>query len=232
MLSRTLLYLLFLVAASPAAATGLTPFTATYEAVKFDLVLGEIHVKLEQQSNKFIYTKNSSTKGLAALFRNEQVMEQSSLAPTANGFRVLDYVYRLNKGDKSREDSFRFESGRKVSGIYKNNPFSLKAPEGTLDRSSIELALMQDISAGNNNPSYSVIEKDRLKTYNFKPTGVQKVQTPAGEFECHDYHVVRQSGKRSTTLCLAPALNNLPVKITHEEKGTEFYMLLKSHSSP
>ena len=143
---------------------------------------------------------------------------------------MLDYQYQLKRGDKNRTDSFKFESPEKVNGIYKNQPFSLDVPQGTLDRSSIELALMQDAKPAAETLNYSVISKDKLITYNFKYEGKQTVETPAGEFQCLNYKRVRSSGKRSTTLCLAPELNNLPVKITHDEKGTEFYMVLKSYN--
>ena len=229
MLSKTTLTILLLVMAFANSAAELKPFTANYEVVKFDLRLGDIKVKLEPHENQFIYSKQSKTRGLAALFRDEKVMEKSILQPSEAGLRVLGYNYRLARGDNIREDSFRFDSPEKVNGVYKNHPFSLTVPPGTLDRSSIELALMQDAGPDKHRLSYSVVEKNRLKTFDFQFKGEQTIDTPAGKFQCYDYKVIRSSGKRSTTLCLAPALDNLPIKITHNEKGTEFYMLLKSY---
>lgn len=228
-LKLTVIILLFLL--SFTAAAELKPFTATYEAIKFDLVLGEIKVTLQAEGKNFIYSKESATKGLVALFRNEQVQERSTLVLSEKGLRVLDYHYDLKRGDDSRTDNFTFESPEKVNGIYKNQPFSLDVPQGTLDRSSIEVALMQDARPDAETLNYNAVEKDKLKTYNFQYQGEQSVETPAGEFKCLSYKVVRSSGKRSTTLCLAPELNNLPVKITHDEKGTEFYMVLKSYKN-
>ena len=229
MLSRVALIILLFALSFASAAAELKPFTANYEVVKFDLRLGDIKVKLEPRENRFIYSKESRTRGLAALFRDEKVMEKSALLLSKKGLRVLDYDYRLARGNEIRENSFRFEAADKVTGVYKNKPFSIQVPPGTLDRSSIELALMQDVGPDTRRLSYSVVEKDQLKTYDFQFQGEQTVETPAGSFRCYDYKVVRSSGKRSTTLCLAPTLNNLPVKITHNEKGTEFYMLLKSY---
>ncbi|HID81956.1 MAG TPA: DUF3108 domain-containing protein [Chromatiales bacterium] len=228
-LRSTIITLLFLLNFTVAAAE-LKPFTATYEAIKFDLVLGEIKVSLQPQGKHFIYSKESTTKGLVALFRNEQVKEKSTLTLSEKGLRVLDYQYQLKRGDENRTDSFTFESPEKVNGIYKKQPFSLDVPHGTLDRSSIEVALMRDANPDVKMLSYSAVEKDKLKTYNFEYQGEQIVETPAGKFQCLNYKRVRSSGKRSTTLCLAPELNNLPVKITHNEKGTEFYMVLKSYN--
>lgn len=229
-LRLTVFTLLFLLTSSVTAAE-LKPFTATYEAIKFDLVLGEIKVSLQPQGKHFIYSKESTTKGLVALFRNEQVMEKSTLVLSEKGLRVLDYQYQLKRGDDNRTDSFTFESATKVNGLYKNQPFSLDVPQGTLDRSSIEVALMMDVGPDAKTLHYTAVEKDKLKTYNFQFQGEQAVETPAGKFQCLSYKVVRSSGKRSTTLCLAPELNNLPVKITHDEKGTEFYLLMKSYKN-
>lgn len=229
-LKSTITTLLFLLSFT-VAATEIKPFTATYEAIKFDLVLGEIKVSLQPEGKHFIYSKESTTKGLVALFRNEQVKEQSTLVLSKKGLRVLDYQYDLKRGDDSRIDSFTFESPEKVKGIYKNQSFSLDVPQGTLDRSSIEVALMRDAKPDAATLSYNAIEKDRLKTYSFQFQGEKTVETPAGKFQCLSYKVVRSSGKRSTTLCLAPELDNLPVKITHDEKGTEFYMVLKSYKN-
>lgn len=222
---------LFFLLSFTVTAAELKPFTATYEAIKFDLVLGEIKVSLQPEGKHFIYSKASTTKGLVALFRNEQVQEKSTLAVSEKGLRVLDYQYQLKRGDDNRTDSFTFESAKKVNGIYKDQPFSLDVPQGTLDRSSIEVALMRDADPNAKKLNYTAVEKDKLKTYNFQYQGEQTVETPAGKFQCLSYKVVRSSGKRSTTLCLAPELNNLPVKITHDEKGTEFYMVLKSHNN-
>jgi len=224
----TIVTALFLLG-STVTATEIKPFIATYEAIKFDLVLGDIRVSLQPDGDNFIYEKASSTKGLVALFRDEKVMERSTLSFSKKGLRVLDYHYDLKRGDDSRTDSFRFESADRVTGIYKNRPFSLDVPPGTLDRSSIEVALMQEANSDTETLNYTAVDKNKLKTYNFKFQGEQTVETPAGEFQCLSYKVVRSSGKRSTTLCMAPELNNLPVKITHDEKGTEFYMLLKSY---
>ena len=54
---------------------------------------------------------------------------------------------------------------------------------------------------------------------------------PAGKYECDKIHMLRDNGKRATTIWLAKELNYVPVKIRHNEKGDIIEMQLKSYQA-
>jgi len=224
-LSITLL--LFWLGSSSVVSAALPPaFEAVYRVRKAGMTLGEVTVTLNYEKGRYRYEKRTVTKGLLSLFRKDVITEKSLGVVHGNEIHLTSYDYHLDRGKKSRKTSIRIY-GDKAIGQHRNQDYELNILKGTLDRASIELALMRDVSA---HPSallsYSVIDKGELKTYQFEPTESRKVKVPAGKFRCQEYRRGHKTDKRSTSLCLAQEADYLPVYATHTEKGTKFFMEL------
>lgn len=222
--------LLFWLGFSDVVSAALPPaFEAVYRARKAGMTLGEVTVTLNYESDQYLYEKQTVTKGLLSVFRKDVITERSIGQIHGDEIRLTSYDYHLDRGKKSRKTSVRIHAD-KAGGLHRGREYELKIPAGTLDRASIELALMRDAAV---NPArsltYSVVDKGALKTYRFEPAGNREIKVPAGKFKCLEYRRGRKSDKRATSLCLAPEADYLPVYATHSEKGTEFFMELVSY---
>ncbi len=230
---RILLTLLLLALLPPgaAAAPPVPAFEATYRIAVSGLTVGEVRVTLRYAGDRFTYAKRTVSKGLAALFRDDVITEVSHGRVVDGRFVLQDYRYEQRRKGKSRVEALEWRDGQ-VVGHYKGRHYRLAVPPGTLDRSSVELALMRDAGAGVQTLSYPVVERGKFKTLRFALQGSDTLSLPAGDFTCLRYHVQRHSHKRDTTLCVAPALHNLPVHARHIEKGTRIDMTLRRYSFP
>ncbi|MGV6818580.1 MAG: DUF3108 domain-containing protein [Thiotrichales bacterium] len=205
------------------------PFTAVYEVRKGSLLLGKVIIKLDYDGDRYIYTKHSETRGILAIFRNEKISETSIGIVDADTLRAISYDYIQKRGDKASERHITIDNAGKALEQWRENKVNYQIVPGTLDRSSVEIALMRDANLNTKRALYPVAEKGKLRNYEFVNQGLKKLEVPAGTFECIEYKVERETNKRSTALCLAPALDNIPVMAVHTEKGTSFEMVLLNY---
>lgn len=206
------------------------PFTAEYEVKKSGLVLGKVVIKLDYDGERYIYTKHSETRGLLAIFRNEKISETSIGIVNANTLRAIEYRYLQRRGDKRSERRLEIDNTGIATESWRENQSKYEIVAGTLDRSAVEIALMRDANLNTKLAAYPVAEKGKLRYYQFINKGLKSIEVPAGKYECIEYKVDRESSKRSTALCLAPSLDNIPVYAVHSEKGTSFQMVLLNYT--
>jgi len=206
------------------------PFEAVYRVHKSFLTLGDVRVSLNYDGNRYAYEKKTISRGVLAMFRDDVIIEQSRGAFTGSELHFEKYSYKQSHGKKLRESQIEIQEGL-ATGHHKGAPFELNIPPGTLDRTSMEIAMMRDAAGDHDLLSYSLLVKDRLKNYRFLFTGRENIDVPAGRFECKRYIRLRETNKRATSFCLAPELNYLPIHATHHEKGASFDMELVRYRS-
>ena len=200
-------------------------FEAVYRVEKAGMTLGEVTISLHYNGNSYEYRKHTTTKGLLALFRKDQISEVSTGTIHNGRIEAERYEYRHKRGSKVRSSTLAFMQDGRVTGAYKDRPFEVITNLKLLDRASVELALMRDV--GPESLDYAIIDRGKQNHYVFQAQGKRTVDSPAGEFECIQYQVKRNVNKeRSTSLCLSPKLHNLPIYAEHDEKGTTLDMHL------
>ncbi len=218
--------------AMPANSFGDLPpaFTAVYTVKKAGLTLGDVNISLHYDNQRYRYHKQTHSRGLLALFRKD-VIDETSEGKIEHGRLTMErYAYRHDNGRRSKENTIRLVAPGRIHERYKNKEYDYSVPANTLDRASVEIALMRDARHGSKRLSYTIAERGRSKTLEFLRVGQRSdMKTPAGSYACTEYRVTHRNKKRSTTLCVAPELNYLPVTITHVEKGTSFTMRLKAY---
>lgn len=201
----------------PASAAP-TAFQASYSVEKSGLKLGDMQSTLSYTSNQYTYLKQVKANGLAALISGDSVTERSNGLRQGVNLRSQNYSYHHKSKRKDRRDEFKFTTAAQVTGRFENQNYQLAVPQTTIDPALVELRLMEDIAA--NRPlNYQVTEKGKLKQYQFKRLGREKVSVPAGEFNAEKIQMARDDNERETILWLAPELNYVPVQIRHNEKG-------------
>ena len=204
--------------------------TANYSVYKGSLYLGDMTSTLRYAKNQYHYYKNTKAKGFAALITKAVIKEKVDGSFKGDRLTPIKYYFLQSTRKNSRTENTHF-AGLNAKGSYKNNHYNVKLPQGTLDRASLELALATDISKKKAVLSYNVMERGKLKKYNFRRLGEEQLTTSNGTFTTTKVSVVRADNKRSTTFWLAKELDYMPVKIIHKEKNDVITTVIKSHQS-
>lgn len=221
---RTILLLtsLALTAALPAAA-GLTPYRATYGLSYGGVMVGEAVYELDIDGDgNVLFNARAAPKGIAALFTSDVVSEQSRLRLDGDGALVaLSYDYRQERDRRSVEQKsveFDWQAGQALTRVNGERQ-RVNVGSGTVDRMSLQLKVMQDRLAGNDDASlaYQVVEDHELREYTFEVKERTRVTTEAGAYDT--IRLERRHGSRTTIFWSAPALGYLPVRIEQRRTG-------------
>lgn len=218
--------LLLLFSASAAAFP--QAFAVRYEVTYSGLTLGEAHVDYRQiGADRYRYSSHIRPLGLAAMLLRSEITELSEGRIVDSGFRPHRYEYRRT-GRNSRETDLIFDwEQRKVINNAADAVWKERIPDDVLDRMVSQLQLMHDLAVAEEDLSYPIADGNRIKRYTLRIVGQEIVRTPYGDFETLKIIRVADSDKRSTTFWCAPALNYLPVRVEHQEKGDNFTMHLR-----
>lgn len=230
----SLLFAFLMVATSSSLAqpNGLpNAFKADYSVARGGLTLGNLHASLKYNGNNYEYQKYTKATGVAALLTGIKITENTN--GQLSGLQIIpkSYLFNQSRRKKSRIDKAEF-NGRNAVGSYKNTPYKVIMPNGTQDRASLELVLARDIGQNKSRLQYHVVERGKIKKYNFQKMGNEQIQTPAGNFNAIKVKVIREGKKkkkRETVFWLAEKIDYLPVKIKHTEKGEVITTVIKKY---
>lgn len=204
-------------------------FTAEYTLNKAGFVIGKATVSLDWKGNAFTYQSVTEPKGILAWFRSDHITERSQGRYIQDKLIPDRYQY-LHKGSRKHRDlnlEFNWEK-RIVRNLIPDDHWTLNIPADTLDRITVQLAMMLDMQAKRSIKGYDVIDKGKLKQYRFNQLDSTRIETPAGEFDTLIVKRVRSDNKRETTLWCASKLAFLPVRVDYTESdGASFSMHLK-----
>ena len=212
--------LLALPAAEAAAFPG--TFRAQYSLHAGDLEVGTTSISLSPIGDgRFEYITVSRTTGVASLLGKREVRERSIWEASDANIRALRYDYQRT-GTKERQVKVVFDwSAGRVTNFVNGETWHMDVPDPTYDRQNHILALMRDLASGARPPSYRIADGGKLKTYQFRHRGRERVSTPLGSFEALVVERTQPGATRRTTFWFAPAFDFLPVQIEHrEDKGS------------
>lgn len=214
---------------STQALAELKSYQANYEVIKSGMTLGTMSSKVSINGNNYNYSRVTQANGLASLLSGDRINEQAQGRISGAQIQPQSYSYDHKNRRKQRQDQFRFTGPTTVQGQKNGEAYNLKVPVGTLDPGSMELQLMNDLSA--NRPlNYQIAEKGELRHYTLKKLGNETVNVPAGSFNAVKVQVNRNNNERQTTFWLAPELNYIPVKMQHSEDGSTVETQLLNHN--
>lgn len=200
-----------------------------YSVHKGSINLGDMNLSLRYNGNKFQYYKSTEAKGFAALITKAKITEKADGSFAGDQLTPVKYFFSQSTRKGSRVENAHF-SGTNVRGTYKDKPYDLNIPRGTLDRASLELALANDIKKNDPKLTYNVMERGKLKQYTFKRYGNEQIITPKGNMNAIKVSVLRADNERSTTFWLAKELDFMPIKIVHTEKNDVITTQIKNYT--
>lgn len=228
-----------MLAATP-SVQALEPFTAHYQATHNGLPAARVELSFTRQPDGgYHYRRHSRTTGLVALFHNERITETSRGQWVAGLPQPDHYQYR-RLGSKARHVTIDFDWRQlKARNTLNGTLWFMTIPAGTVDKLSVDLALMQAMNRPHPAPGhaatagFAIADGGKLKHYCFDILRQAVVRTARGQF---DTVVVQRrqaaQGARRTQLWLAPRLHYLPVRIRHEERDEGAFELLLERYRP
>lgn len=205
-------------AEDPTVAT----YTATYRAEYKGKEAGTAEFTVRYLADREVYEFSSSVlaKGLLKLARPNPAVERSHFRVTPEGIRPLEFWYE--DGSRSGEDNFHivFDWERRVATVSSEagrREMSLAGP--TLDRGSLQVALMRDLAADGLRQTYALADEDSVAAYEYTENGTATMQTGTGPVETRVVTQQRAGSSRATWLWMAPELRFLPVRIEQRRDG-------------
>ncbi|MEJ2480105.1 MAG: DUF3108 domain-containing protein [Acidihalobacter sp.] len=225
--------LLLLAPVAHAGAFGIPFFTAKYALKKFDMTVAHVTISFQPRGDHLVYKQVTEAAGIVRLFRQDVITEQSILPRDTLVPLPIEYRYDHTGGDHDQHAVLRFDrktlraSGRTPKG----DPVHVKIEPDTLDRLSLQLALMQAVAQGRKPLKFTTVETaDKLSHYTFHNLGHTRIDTALGKLGTVHIRRLWERKQIRFDFWLAPTLHEVPVKLEQTElkNGSTLSLYLES----
>lgn len=197
-------------------------YTATYSVEYKGKEAGTAEFSVVYLADRDLYefTSRVVAKGLLKLARPNPAVERSQFHVDGEGVRPLEFWYE--DGSRSGEDNVHiaFDWDRRlatVTGAETRREMAL--PASALDRGTLQVALMRDLSTTGAPRTYSLADEDSVIDYEYTDNGTATTTTGIGPVETRVLAQQRAGSSRTTWLWVAPELRFLPVRIEQRRDG-------------
>ena len=223
-ISPALILPLALLLAGASHASGLQPYTATYEVARNGDALGSATVTLRQIPGGWDF--DSATRGTSGMARlaAADINEHSTVHDSNGVLETRMYRYRQSTILKTRERSIAVDAAsNRIITHDKHGDQQFPMQPGVLDRQAVTLAIAQDLAAGKRGTlNYNVADSDHVGAQRYQVGKEETVRVPAGTIRTITVARVRDSGGGRTTVSWFGLDNGfVPVKIVQTEPSGE-----------
>jgi len=199
----------------PLFAKPLLPnFTAYYSLSKGPIKFGKtVRSNTQIDDKHFLFKSVTIPKGIATMFTEGEITEQSKWVVHEKAIRPIEYSYINTASKKKRDVKLLFDwHHQTVTNIINGDPWKMELAPGTQDKLVYQLSVMLDLSNQQKDLEYLVADGGKLKTYTIKISGEEQIEIALGTFKTTK---ITRTGKKPTTIFwCAQELNFLPIKIT------------------
>jgi hypothetical protein len=117
----------------------------------------------------------------------------------------------------------------RVTGVAEDEKVDLALRPGMQDPLSVQIALMIELAAGRTPAEYWIVDKSRIKDYEYRAEGRALLRTAAGELDTVIWSSRRPGSDRVTRVWYAPSRGYAPVRAERLRGGSvEISMTLRS----
>ena len=207
---------------------GPTPFKAIYKADYKGLPVTAVGIRELKLIEDNKYMLSSSAKSFFATVTEHSIfrVEEQQILP-------IEYRYKRSGIGKNRKVTLNFD-WQSQTVQDKADAWKMDVPSGVLDKLLYQFKMRQDLqdAVEKDQPwpemSYQIADDGRLKTYIFKVTGEEEIDTPIGKIKTVKTIRIRKKNDRTTTFWLAPDYEFMLIRLKQVEKnGKGFELLLK-----
>jgi hypothetical protein len=184
------------------------------------------NLRLEQTGDTWTYSSVSQAQGLGRFVSDLSPNQTSVVKLTATGIQPQSYTSGGGNGGKLSIDlKYDWQSNR-VTGSYDGATVDLELTPEMQDDASVQLALMAELLHGRTPDSFSLIDKDSVREYQFTHDGEATVKTPMGSVATVIYRAQKKYSPRVTSFWLAPDRGYIPMKV-EQKKGKDVQWTLQ-----
>jgi hypothetical protein len=220
----TAMLALFLAVSAAGAAedSGIATYQATYRAEYKGKNVGTAQWSVVYHADGDTYEFNSQTrtKGLLKLVSPNPAIERSVFR-VENG-KIVPLEFWFEDGSRKGDDNFHlvFDWERNIAIASRTDGrHELATPAGTLDRGSLQVALMRDLALTGKVGRYRFADDDSVTEYIYDDEGETTTDTGIGKLTTRALKQHREGSSRTTYLFMAPELRFLPARIEQHRNG-------------
>ncbi len=188
---------------------------------------GEIHFattsnKIFKKSNEKIFVIESKTSGIFKMKKDHRI--EVSRYESKNT-KPYYYKFYRNKKDKLEiietffnKDNSMIITTHSTNNVIKN--IKHKKIKHTHDRLSVQVDYQDKLKEGKYSHDYRIIDKGRLREYQFRHIGEEEIETILGKTSTVIIHKFIKNNKRNTLTWYAIDHGFIPVKIEQYRENT------------
>ena len=222
---------LLAMAALPAAAAELRPFTASYNITYGGLSAGTATLTLKRESDgRWSYQSLTTARGFFRLAMPAELRSRSVFTVQDGKVVPEQFVAEDGTSGSSRDQELHFDwAAGRVTGKSEKSTVNLPLQPGMLDSLSVQVALMHELLAGRTPARFVLVDKGKIKDYNYTAEGEDLLRTPLGEHRTVIFRSSRPGSSSGTWFWCAPEMNFLPLKVERREgKNVQWSLRLQS----
>jgi hypothetical protein len=220
-------------ASRPAAAAELEPFTASFSITWHGMSAGTARVQLQRlPDGRWSYESVSTARGLFRLAMPAELRSRSLFAIRDGHIIPESFTAEDGTSSTGKDQDVRFDwDAQRVTGTAERHHVDLPLKPGLLDSLSVQVALMHELLSGRTPQYFVLLDKEKIKDYNYSAQGQETLQTVLGEKHTVIFSSSRPGSTDATWFWCAPDMGYLPLKVERREgKSVQWSMTLLSAS--
>lgn len=212
--------LLLLMLAGGASATPLQAgFRVDYEVSRDGLTLGRSVRQLVPAGDGYWnFSARTKPTGLAAVLLRDRIEESSRLRMDGGGIQPLSYRYQRHGGRKEQQYELAFDGDSGQLRFVHDGNRTIDAP-ASLDPLSFLVAVMQRLGQHEQRFVLPIAGRRSVDAYRFETLEKGDLETPLGRIGVVHVRATHPDNDSHYDLWCAPALDYLPVRISHHDGG-------------
>ncbi len=209
-----------------ALETPLVAYHATYSVGNDMLEAGEATVSLTRldKPGQWQYSLNTRPTGLFKIAGRGHLQETAVFSVVQNNDALVlqpeTYQFRQDNEKKRAVDATFNWQQREIYFQRGNNQSTDVLQDNTLDRMSMTVAMMSNLTPDFQNFTLDVFDSGQIKQMEMINEGGETLRTKLGTLETVRIRTRNVAGSsRETLTWFAPSMNNLPVRIEQQKNG-------------
>jgi hypothetical protein len=208
-------------------AFAMSPFQASYQFNYNGKNMGSATRTLSKSGNNWTYVFAAKAGAVAS------ASETSRFGFNAGKISYNSFSRTSKILVHNNTMSINFNPSSKTINTKKDDKarsFAWKA--GVLDELNAELQIREDLKGVGMKSTYLIADAKEVEARQFIKQGSEKIKTSYGTFDTVKVVMKHDKPGRDTIFWLAPKLDYLPVKVTHQDGKSSYGLLLTGYKGP
>lgn len=209
------------------SAFAMSPFQATYQFSYNGKNMGSATRNLARSGNTWTYVFSAKAGGIASASETSRFTFNNGKIGSSSFSRTSKILVHNNSM------SIQFNPSKKLINTKKDDKArSFAWQASVLDELNAELQLREDLKGSGLKSSYLIADAKEVEARRFTKQGSERITTNYGTFDTVKVILKPSKPNRSTIFWLAPELDYLPVKVTHQDGKTSYGLSLTGYQGP